>query len=469
MAESSTLPVNDEIELMPRASQIVRAPVQDVMLTAAFDIETAQKRLAELQRFVEFYMVEGEDYGKIPGTPKPTLYKSGADKLCDIYALADKYRVTNRTEDWDRNLFDYEVECTLVSKRTDQLVSTGLGSCNSYEGKYRWRESKRKCPQCGKETIIKGKEEYGGGWLCWRKEGKSEGCGAKFLIADPSIVDQMVGKTENEDIPTLKNTILKMAKKRAKMDAVLSATRSSGLFTQDLEDTKVPEDAPEETAKPAPPAKQAAPAKESPQEDLNVVLAPGKEGFRTITGNGLAFLLSNKGLLETEKTVLGLTYDGKFWTVPIAQAFRFVDACVKHGVGAVHMDSSAPKAAQHSRTEDAAQGHSGTNGGGAQPSSASPSRIIKGVFAKSGQYGPKSPRKGQKWELRQVIWGDSRYVAWDKDWWPLLEAGKGKPAIFDVTEPTEKGKDGLINEILRIGDIEYEQIEGKTVPVIQRD
>lgn len=32
------------------------------------------------------------------------------------------------------------------------------------------------------------------------------------------------------------NTILKMSKKRSHVDATLSATRSSGLFTQDLED-----------------------------------------------------------------------------------------------------------------------------------------------------------------------------------------------------------------------------------------
>jgi hypothetical protein len=33
------------------------------------------------------------------------------------------------------------------------------------------------CPRCGKDAIIKGKEEYGGGWLCYKAKG---GCGAKF-------------------------------------------------------------------------------------------------------------------------------------------------------------------------------------------------------------------------------------------------------------------------------------------------
>lgn len=38
------------------------------------------------------------------------------------------------------------------------------------------------CPKCGAAAIIKGKEEYGGGWVCFKKKG---GCGAKFTT-DPS-------------------------------------------------------------------------------------------------------------------------------------------------------------------------------------------------------------------------------------------------------------------------------------------
>ena len=197
-------------------------------LTPLMNLTVAKSRLAEFQQFVKEYMVEGEDYGQIPGTPKKTLYKPGADKLCELYGLSDSYRVIDRLVDFDRGLFDYEIECTL--SRDAVPIATGLGSCSSYEGKYRWRESQRRCPQCGKETIIKGKEEYGGGWLCFAKKG---GCGAKFAEDDERIMAQMIGQVENDDIATLKNTILKMAKKRAKIDATLAATRSSGVFTQD--------------------------------------------------------------------------------------------------------------------------------------------------------------------------------------------------------------------------------------------
>lgn len=200
-------------------------------LTPVMNLQLAKSRLAEFQKFVSEYMVLGEDYGQIPGTPKPTLYKPGADKLCELYGLSDSYRVIDRLVDFDRGLFDYEIECTL--SRDAVVIATGLGSCSSFEGKYRWRDSKYKCPECQKETIIKGKEEYGGGWLCFQKKG---GCNAKFDVDDQRIVGQTMGQVENDDIATLKNTILKMAKKRAKVDAVLAATRSSGVFTQDVGD-----------------------------------------------------------------------------------------------------------------------------------------------------------------------------------------------------------------------------------------
>ena len=207
------------------------------MITPVMDVATAKQRLLEFQQFVKEYMVEGEDYGLIPGVAKKVLLKPGADKLCELYGLADEYEVTQRVEDWDKGLFDYETKCILTSKVTQAFVSSGLGSCNSYETKYRWRDSKRLCPTCGKDSIIKGKAEYGGGWICFAKKG---GCGGKFAESDQNIVGQTVGRTQNEDIADAKNTILKMSKKRSKIDATLSATRSSGLFTQDVEEWHIP-------------------------------------------------------------------------------------------------------------------------------------------------------------------------------------------------------------------------------------
>jgi hypothetical protein len=213
---------------------IVLRQEMDVTLSPVMDLAVAKQRMQQFQSFVKDYLVKDEDFGTIPGTPKPTLYKPGADKLCELYGLADDYAILDKIEDFDKGLFDYNVKCILTSKRGGFLVATGLGSCNSYEGRYRWRDAKPKCPNCGKESIFKSKDAPFG-YFCWAKKG---GCGAQFPPESTAIANQDAGKVLNDDVATLKNTILKMAKKRAKVDATLSATRSSGIFTQDVEDFK---------------------------------------------------------------------------------------------------------------------------------------------------------------------------------------------------------------------------------------
>ncbi len=185
------------------------------------------------QAIVHAQMRPGLDYGIIPGTTKPTLFKPGAEKITKLLGLSDQYIVLEKVENWDKPLFFYTVKCSLVYINTGDLISEGLGSCNSREGRYRWRESKRKCPECGAEAIIKGKAEYGGGWLCFKKQG---GCGYKWDDGAEVIEKQTIGRIENDDIFSLVNTFLKMAEKRALVDAALHAGRLSEVFTQDIED-----------------------------------------------------------------------------------------------------------------------------------------------------------------------------------------------------------------------------------------
>ncbi len=259
--------MSDEfIDVKPTA--LARTERSSVLLTPVMDVPTALARLHEFQAFCAQYLQEstdggtdGGDYGVIPGTKKKTLLKSGAEKLCEIYGLADEYEVLSKVEDWQSGLFDYTLTCRLRSRRDDSLVGTGVGSCSTFESKYRWRDQQKTCPTCGIAAIIKGKDFSGrggpAGWLCWAKKG---GCGAKFRDGDPAIDEQPVGRIENPDIIDAKNTALKMAKKRAKIDAVIGVTRSSGIFTQDMEDMAPATPAPRPVvAQTAPPARQEAP------------------------------------------------------------------------------------------------------------------------------------------------------------------------------------------------------------------
>lgn len=140
-------------------------------------LSESEDRINELNEFVQKIMVKGVDYGIIGGFSKPTLLKPGAEKLCDVFGFSKVVEVTNRIEDWEKGVFAYEVKLTLIAKETGAIEAEGLGACNSKE---------------------------------------------------PSF--------QNQNPYTNVNTVLKMAKKRALIDAVLSATRASGLFTQDIED-----------------------------------------------------------------------------------------------------------------------------------------------------------------------------------------------------------------------------------------
>ncbi len=150
----------------------------DVFPDFAVSLEEAGRRIAMLKQFVREHMVEGEDYGVIPGaSPKPTLFKPGAEKLNAIFGLAPVVEITNRVEDWDAGFAAYEIKVILINKRSGGVEAEGIGNCNSRERRYK-----------------------------------------------------------NQDAANIANTLLKMAKKRALIDATLSATRASGMFTQDLED-----------------------------------------------------------------------------------------------------------------------------------------------------------------------------------------------------------------------------------------
>lgn len=202
-------------------------------------VEEASHRYNSLIEFTKTVMVKDQDFGVIDGVSKPCLYKAGAEKLCTFFGMVPMFSLIERVEDWTGKdhggemFFYFFYKCVLV--RGDAAVGEGDGSCNSFEKKYRWRSGKRKCPQCGLETIIVGKPEYGGGFLCYAKKG---GCGAKFRDKDPAIVNQDTGTVPNPDIAEQVNTIQKMAQKRALVAATLIACNASAFYTMDMEDMR---------------------------------------------------------------------------------------------------------------------------------------------------------------------------------------------------------------------------------------
>jgi len=215
-------------------------------------MEALKLTRARLQQIHQGLMVLGVDYGVIPGTgDKPTLLKSGADKLCQFYRYIPEFQhVVDNGDGKTTPHISVRVTCVLhAGEVAGPAVGSGAGACNSWERKYRWRKGNRKCPKCGKETIFTSKND-GEGFFCWKTKG---GCGSKFAARDTSIIGQQLGDVENPDPWDLFNTILKMAQKRAYVDAVLRTTATSNLYTQDLEDDGAGDDIPPPPAPPGPP------------------------------------------------------------------------------------------------------------------------------------------------------------------------------------------------------------------------
>lgn len=146
----------------------------------------------QIQYLMQSVLREGEHYGVVPGTgknAKPTLFQSGAEKIAYMFKLVPRYEVS-RT-DYQGGHREYEVTCTLSARESGEVMGYGVGLCSTLESKYRYRS----------KWVNGAKQRY-----------------------------------DNPDIADVYNTVLKMAKKRAFVDAVKSTTAASDIFTQDVED-----------------------------------------------------------------------------------------------------------------------------------------------------------------------------------------------------------------------------------------
>lgn len=208
----------------------VRTTTPDVVPSYELTVEELMAQMRKVQDAMREAMSQDIHYGVIPGTNKPTLLKPGAEKLCLLFRLDPEY---DSQEHYEGKHLSIKTKCTLYHIPTGLRYGSGEGSCSTHESKYAFRKAGRSCPQCNAEAIIKGKVEYGGGFICFAKKG---GCGAKYADNDPAILAQPVGRVPNEDLADCYNTILKMSAKRSLIAAVLNVTAASDIFGQDVED-----------------------------------------------------------------------------------------------------------------------------------------------------------------------------------------------------------------------------------------
>ena len=264
---------NQEIIDVEPSGQTDQAPPQTLVVSSGPDaldqfmpllsLKDAEKRYKEMRKFVASLMIEGKDFGTIPGTAKPTLFKPGAEKLTTFFGMRKTFQDDKTIEQFDPDnpLFFYRRRCQLW--HGDVMIVEASGSANSMEGRYRWRWVKEHELPPGTnvdDLMTRGGKvsefafaienaETGGKygkpaeyWQQWQAAIK-DGTAALFMRKtakgkemDAYEMDSFEYRVPNDDIFTLANTILKMAEKRALVAAALIGCNASEFFTQDLED-----------------------------------------------------------------------------------------------------------------------------------------------------------------------------------------------------------------------------------------
>lgn len=204
------------------SKQIAPVPRNEIVIDS-MKPEQITYQMQLIKQVMKENMEEGHDYGIIPGTPKPTLLKPGAEKLRLLFFLAPEF-------DWRETELPgghkaYEFSCKLSQINTGKFWGSGVGSCSTMESKYRYRKS---------------------------TSGE--------------------GRVENPDIANEWNTALKMAKKRSFVDAILTVTSASAIFTQDVEDLDRPRGGSTNQSEPK--------SKESAQS-TTLIVPPDEEGVQT--------------------------------------------------------------------------------------------------------------------------------------------------------------------------------------------
>lgn len=177
----------------------------DVPMTA----EQIHAQVQLIQRVMLSEMQDGIHYGTIPGCgDKPALLKAGADKLCMTFRFAPKYEIEDLGLDGERR---YIVRARLYSIKHGLFLGEGIGEASTLEDKYAWEKAS--------DVVYDEMTDP-----------------TRRRIKHYQTYDQ---KQVRANIADRGNTVLKMGKKRALVDAILTVTACSDMFSQDLDEDDV--------------------------------------------------------------------------------------------------------------------------------------------------------------------------------------------------------------------------------------
>jgi len=190
----------------PDTSLVVKRT--DILPAPALTPQEWADRRRHFNEWVNSQLKKDVDYGVIPKTDKPTLLKPGAEKISQYYGCAPIPEISHREYDTATGYLYVECLMRLVSLGTGEVLGVGVGCCSSFESKYRYRNEW--WDNCGDPPAGEGWERTRGGK--WRRR-----------VPNPDLIDTW-------------NTVIKIAKKRALVDAALTISAASERFTQDLDE-----------------------------------------------------------------------------------------------------------------------------------------------------------------------------------------------------------------------------------------
>jgi hypothetical protein len=220
---------------MGEVATIEHPPRVTAMAQTATEMRSHVQRIQQVMKAV---MKDGVHYGKIPGAgDKRSLFKPGAEVLCAAFHIAPSFIIEDIS---DSDCVRLRVKCVGTHQSSGLVLGEGWGEASSSEEKYKWRNA-----VCDEEF-----EE----WDAARKRVKWQ----KGYNNGKPFKRQQV-RAEPDDI---RNTVLKMACKRAQVHMAINVTAASDIFAQDLEDLPPGSVDPETGECDAPPQK---PAPKAPQ------------------------------------------------------------------------------------------------------------------------------------------------------------------------------------------------------------
>jgi len=180
----------------------------DVLRTPGpLDFKDVRRNTQLVKKALVEVMVEGVDYGKIPGCgDKPGLFKAGSEKLGLMFKLGCFPNVKNESDNPD--IIKYVVLTKVIHLPTGIEMCVGVGCASTDEEKYKWRKVYQKA-EYENSPEERRRIKYGRDYT----------------------VEQV--RTNPADV---ENTILKMAAKRSMVDAIIKATAATDIFNQGEDD-----------------------------------------------------------------------------------------------------------------------------------------------------------------------------------------------------------------------------------------